>query len=153
MRGRSSLPLVRRRPERNRHAKRSAADFVREWTKADSNPGSTPPFFPQPGDRGLAGGCHSQNESPDYEWKPQECVRRAPNPCDRWRDSWFRLTRQRTSAWAPTDPFLFVRPATSPLSKSLFAGLLFSDLGPRLGHEQSKLRLSRQHKLPICRHF
>ena len=70
------------------------------WTKADSNPGSTPHFFPQPGDRGLAG-CESQNESPDCEWKPQECVRRASNPCDRWCDSWFRLTRQRTSARLP----------------------------------------------------
>ncbi len=26
------------------------ADFEREWTKADSNPGSTPHCFPQPGE-------------------------------------------------------------------------------------------------------
>ena len=41
------------------------------------------------------------------------------------------------------DSFSFVRPATSSLAKRLFAGFLFSDLRPRLGHEQPTLRLIR----------
>jgi glyoxylase-like metal-dependent hydrolase (beta-lactamase superfamily II) len=37
--------------------------------------------------------------------------------------------------------------------KSLFAGTFDLSAGPRLGHEQPKRRLSRQHNMPICRHL
>ena len=41
------------------------------------------------------------------------------DPRDGWRDRLVRLTRRRTSAWAPDEPFLFVRPATSLLTEVL----------------------------------
>ena len=95
----------------------------------------------------------SHNESPDYAWKPEECVRLDSKPCDRWRDRLVRLTRQRTSAWSPADPFLFVRPATSSIEKVLFAGILLLRQRATIGPRSETLRLVRQQKVQSCRQF
>ena len=50
-------------------------------------------------------------------------------------DSTTALHEAATDSFTCRDPFLFVRPVTSSVSKFLFAGILLIGVGPRLGHE------------------